>query len=89
MAKTKMKRNTHALRDVLFDEIEELRNGTGDPSRAMAVANLAKQIINVAKVELDFHRMALDHAESGAQLKLGTMNLGTDAASADGPVVEH
>jgi hypothetical protein len=77
----KLKRTSQALRDVLFDEIEELRNGAGDPSKAMAVANLAKQIINVAKVELDYHRMALQHAEAGSQLQLGAMNLGSDAAS--------
>lgn len=78
----KIGRTTQGLRDVLFEEIEELRNGDGDPSKAMAVANLAKQIINVAKVELDYHRMALAHSEAGSQLKLGSMSLGSDAASA-------
>jgi hypothetical protein len=85
----KTKRTSSALRDVLFDEIEELRNGEGDPSKAMAVANLAKQIINVAKIELDYHRMALQHSDAGAQLKLGTMNLGSDAVSAEPAVTGH
>lgn len=78
----KMKRNSEGLRDVLFDELEELRTGDGDPTKAMAVANLAKQIINTAKVELDFHRLAIAHAEKGMPLSLGKMALGTDAASA-------
>ena len=80
--KKRLSRTSQSLRDVLFEEIEELRNGDGDPSKAMAVANLAKQVINVAKVELDYHRMVLAHAEAGSQLKLGSMNLGSDAASA-------
>ncbi len=79
MAK-KMKRNSQALRDVLFEEIEELRSGNGDPQRALAVSNLAKQIINVAKVELDFHRQMLAHAEAGHQLNMGQMQLGSQAA---------
>lgn len=86
------KRTTKGLRDVLFEEIDQLRSGDGDASRAMAVANLAKQIINIAKVELEFHRETIRHQESGAALVLGNMQLGSsraDAAAApatDGPV---
>jgi len=79
---TKVKRNTQGLRDVLFDEIEQLRTGDGDPSRALAVANLAKQIINVAKVEIDYHREMVKMAESGNAPKLGTMELGSAASDA-------
>lgn len=84
------KRTTKGLRDVLFDEIEALRNGDGDASRALAVANLAKQIINVAKIELDYHREATKMASAGANLQLGTMPLGSDnAKSADTTTTEH
>ena len=76
MAK-KLKRSSQALRDVLFEEIEELRSGNGDPQRAMAVSNLAKQIINVAKVELDFHRLKIQHIEAGHSLDMGQMQLGS------------
>jgi hypothetical protein len=79
----KTKRTSQGLRDILFDELEELRSGDGDPSRALAVANLAKQIINVAKVEMDFHRTMLQSNEQGNALKLGSMELGSDAASVD------
>lgn len=90
MAK-KLKRNSQALRDVLFEEIEELRSGNGDPSRAMAVSNLAKQIINVAKVEMDFHRLTLAHAEAGHTMAaMGQMQLGSQgAASAESDATEH
>lgn len=80
---TKVKRNTQGLRDVLFDEIEQLRTGDGDPSRALAVANLAKQIINVAKVEIDYHREMVKMAESGNTPKLGSMELGSSVSAAD------
>lgn len=79
----KNKRTTKGLRDVLFDEIDQLRNGDGDPQRAMAVANLAKQIINIAKVELDFHREAIKQQESGRSLEMGNMQLGSSVAPAE------
>ena len=77
----KSKRNTQGLRDALFDEIDQLRSGDGDPTRAMAVANLAKQIINIAKVELDFHREAMRQQEAGRTLDMGNMQLGTSSAN--------
>lgn len=76
----KLKRTTKGLRDALFEEIEQLRSDNGDPQRAMAVANLAKQIINIAKVELDFHREAIKHQEAGHSLNMGTMQLGSTYA---------
>jgi hypothetical protein len=84
-----MKRNTQGLRDVLFDEIEQLRNGDGDPSRALAVANLAKQIINVAKVEIDYHREMVRMAESGNAPKLGSMELGSAVSGAEPKLMGH
>lgn len=85
MAKPKVKsalppaaRTTRGLRDLLFDEIDELRTGHGDPDKSMAVANLAKQIVNTAKVEIDFQRVLQDHAASGNPLPaIGTLELGS------------
>lgn len=70
-------RTTAGLRDLLFDEIDAMRGKDGDPTRAMAVANLSKQIINTAKVELDFHRTISALAEKGAPVSLGTLVLGS------------
>ena len=79
MAKQKsaMMRTSQGLRDVLFDEIEELRNGKGDPTKAAAVANLAKQIVNTAKAEMDFHRVLKSHEKDGQPILLGTLQLGS------------
>lgn len=59
--KTIIGRNIWALRDVLFDEIENLQNGKSNPQKAQAVARLAAQIIESAKVEV-IHGAALQKA---------------------------
>lgn len=88
MAKN-MKRTSKGLRDVLFDEIESLRSGDGDPSRALAVANLAKQIINTVKIELDYHREAMRLQETGNPMQLGNVELGSAASAADSRATER
>lgn len=78
--KTKMPaRTTQGLRDILFDEIAELRGKDGNPQKSMAVANLAKQIINTAKVELEFRQVMAENEASGhaVDLSLGGLRLGT------------
>jgi hypothetical protein len=80
--RSRKSRTSQALRDILFDEIEELRGKDGNPTKSLAVANLAKQIINIAKVEIDFHRALVQQQEAGHPLTLGKMELGS-AASAE------
>lgn len=88
-----MARDTSNLRDILFDELDALRNGTADPRRSMAVARLAQQIIGTAKVEMDFHKLRLRAEADGKELVLGSMDLGqraVPAESPDGPkTIEH
>jgi hypothetical protein len=71
-------RTTHGLRDMLFDEIERMQTKDADPVRAREVANLSKQIIGTAKVELDFHRTISALAEKGTPVSLGTLALGSN-----------
>ena len=71
-------RTTEGLRNVLFDEIDELRGNNADPGKSMAVANIAKQIINTAKVELEFSRVMHSLAEDGHHVKLGNLQLGSE-----------
>lgn len=49
-------RTGEGLRDALFDEIDKLRDGTGNPTHAIAVAKLACQIVNIVKVEVEYQR---------------------------------
>lgn len=77
LKKPKTERTTQGLRDILFDELDLMRTPEGDPQRALSVANLAKQIINTAKVELDFHRTMSALEEKGTSVSLGTLQLGS------------
>jgi len=57
----KVGRSVWSLREYLFDEIEQLQDGKSSPQRAQAVAKLAAQIIESAKVEVH-HGKALSKA---------------------------
>lgn len=46
-------RTTKGLCNVLFDELDLLRNGKSNPHRAAAVAKLAVQIINTKRLEIE------------------------------------
>lgn len=49
-------RTSAGLRDLIFDEIDALRNGSSNPTRANAVAKLAGGIVETVRMELDVHR---------------------------------
>ena len=71
-----MKRTSEGLRDILFAEIEQLQGPNGDPRRALAVANVARQIVNTVRVELDYAKQLIDLRERGGDVNLGTLALG-------------
>ena len=71
-----MKRTSEGLRDVLFKEIEQLQGPNGDPRRALAVANVARQIVNTVRVELDYAKQVTDLRARGGDVTLGTLALG-------------
>jgi hypothetical protein len=50
-------RTTKTLREILWNELEALRDGTSLPSRTNAVSRSAAQIILTAKLELDAAKM--------------------------------
>ena len=77
MTKKPNARTTQGLRDILFDEIADLRSKTGDPTKSVAVAKLAQQILNTAKVEMQFARTMMAASESGTPLELGNLRLGS------------
>lgn len=88
-----MARDTSTLRDLLFDELDALRAGTSDPRRAQAVAKIASQIIGTAKVEMDYHKLAMRSKAQGEELVLGSMYLGARAEpaveSGENKTIEH
>jgi hypothetical protein len=54
-----VRRDSAGLRNALFDEIDALRRGDGDPQRAMAVAKLAQNILATAKMEYQIGKAGL------------------------------
>jgi hypothetical protein len=51
-------RSSAGLRDAIFDEIDAIRNGTGNPTRANAVAKLASTVVETVRMELEVSRYA-------------------------------
>ncbi len=77
----KLDRTTQGLRDILFDEIDMMRSDKADPTRALAVAKLARQIISTAEVELELCRTMNALSEKGQPVLLGGMRLGSKSDS--------
>jgi hypothetical protein len=81
-------RTTLGIRNLLFDEIDALRNGTTTPQKAGAVAKMVTPIVNSVKVEIEYAK----HVAGKGNPVLSTLTLGytTGAnASDDGlPIIK-
>lgn len=68
-------RTSAGLRDAIFDEIDAIRNGTSNPTRANAVAKLATGIVETVRMELEVQRhlrqVAPGNVEPAGQSILG------------------
>lgn len=75
-------RTSAGLRDAIFDEIDAVRNGTSNPTRANAIAKLATGIVETVRMEIEVQRhmranpaaadKAIDNAATlGSPLALG------------------
>ena len=53
---TPIVRTSAGLRDAIFDEIDAIRGGTSNPTRANAVAKLATGIVETVRMELEVQR---------------------------------
>lgn len=69
MARKKVTRTAQGLTDVLFDELEALRNGDSDPQKAKATCGLANSICAVARLELEYQ--SRDGMPAPKVLKIG------------------
>ena len=52
----KVSRTSAGLRDAIFDEIDAIRNGKSNPTRANAVAKLANGIVETVRMEIDVQK---------------------------------
>lgn len=55
-------RTSAGLRDAIFDEIDAIRSGSSNPTRANAVAKLATGIVETVRMELEVQRHLRGHA---------------------------
>jgi hypothetical protein len=51
-------RSSAGLRDAIFDEIDAIRGGESNPTRANAVAKLASGIVETVRMELEVQKFA-------------------------------
>lgn len=61
----RIERSTRGLRDMLFDELDALRNGKTTPQRASAVAKLSSEICNSVRIELYYQRVTAGLPRAG------------------------
>lgn len=59
-------RTSAGLRDAIFDEIDSIRNGASNPTRANAVAKLATGIVETVRMEIEVQRHLRNTPTSGA-----------------------
>ena len=55
-------RNSAGLRDAIFDEIDGIRMGSSNPTRANAVAKLATVIVDSVRMDVEVQRHLRQHA---------------------------
>jgi hypothetical protein len=66
------RRTSIGLRNALFDEIDALRRGDGNPERAIAVSKLASTIIDTVRVEIQYRKSGLSDDPTDKGMLLGS-----------------
>ncbi len=61
-------RTSAGLRDALFDEMDALRNGTSNPTRANAVSKLASGVVETVRMEMDVQKHAASMAKKATTI---------------------
>lgn len=62
-------RTSAGLRDAIFDEIDAIRLGTSNPTRANAVAKLATGIVETVRMEIEVRRHLRQHPADADKIK--------------------
>ena len=68
-------RTSVGLRDAIFDELDAIRNGTSNPTRANAVAKLAGSIVETVRMEIDAQKFAATIGKSEQPKEAGIRSL--------------
>lgn len=65
-------RTSAGLRDAIFDEIDAIRKGDSNPTRANAVAKLAAGIVDTVRMDLEVKRFAISAANSTKAIEVSS-----------------
>lgn len=71
----KVVRSSQGLRDMLFDELDKLRNGEASPQRVNVLAKASSQIISTVRLEMDLLKYATGLGKKD-QTKLPSVSMG-------------
>lgn len=66
-------RTSAGLRDAIFDEIDFIRNGESNPTRANALSKLAGGIVDTVRMEIEVQKMSLTASKPGAPINQTTL----------------
>ena len=69
-----MNRTSDKLKDMMWDELQSLTEGTSTPQNARAKASLAGQICGITRLEMEFSRFVSEARTD--QGKLGQIPMG-------------
>lgn len=69
-------RTSAGLREALFDELDNLRNGKTNPANANATSKLAGVIVDTVNMEIEVHKVLAKTPANTAQSALPTLTLG-------------
>lgn len=65
---TKIDRSTVGLRNMMFEELDNLRGGKTTPSCANAIARNVSAIIGTVRLEMDYHSLKIAQKHAGPLL---------------------
>lgn len=66
---TPIARTSAGLRDAIFDEMDAIRNGSSNPTRANAVAKLAGSIVETVRMEIEVQRFSRQIPENSKAIE--------------------
>lgn len=65
-------KTAEGLRDALFDEINLLRQNKTTPNRARAISQLARDVIDSIRVQIQHQRLMKEVGDKGPGVNLGS-----------------
>ena len=75
-----VQRTSAGLRDAIFDELDAIRNGSSNPTRANTVAKLAGSVVETVRMEMEVQRHLNSSAANAKTIAANGGSLGAPLA---------